>query len=58
MKAFVIIFIIVLSYSGIAYSYPQRQMDDCINSALSNPATKSISIMALKSYCDCAHSNY
>ena len=29
-------------------------MDDCISSALSNPATKSISKIAITNYCDCA----
>ncbi len=54
MKAILVISIILLTYSGIAYSYPESQMDDCISSALSNPATKSISKIAIKNYCDCA----
>ena len=29
-------------------------MDDCISSALSNPATKTISKLAITNYCDCA----
>ncbi|AIQ97200.1 hypothetical protein EW15_1108 [Prochlorococcus sp. MIT 0801] len=29
-------------------------MDDCVSSALSNPATKSISENAITNYCDCA----
>ena len=29
-------------------------MADCVSSALSNPATKSISKIAIKNYCDCA----
>ena len=44
----------MLSYGGIAYSYPESQMDDCILSALSNPATKLISKNEIKNYCDCA----
>ena len=54
MKAIVIISIIIFTYSGTAYSYPDSQMDDCIASALSNPATKSISKIAIANYCDCA----
>ena len=54
MKAFLIITFIVLTYSGIAYSYPESQMQDCVSSALSNPATKSISKIAITNYCDCA----
>ncbi len=54
MKAFLIISIIVLSSTGIAYSYPESQMDDCVTSALSNPATKAISKIAITNYCDCA----
>tara|TARA_Y100001968_G_C19325036_1_gene701251 strand:- start:178 stop:339 length:162 start_codon:yes stop_codon:yes gene_type:complete len=29
-------------------------MDDCISSALSNPATKSLSKLDITNYCDCA----
>ena len=54
MKAILIISIIVLTYSGTAFSYPESQMEDCVSSALSNPATKSISTIAIRSYCDCA----
>ena len=54
MKGILIISIILLTYSGTAYSYPESQMDDCVSSALSNPATKSISKIAIKNYCDCA----
>jgi len=54
MKAILIISLILLSLTGIAYSYPESQMDDCISSALSNPATKSISKIAITNYCDCA----
>ena len=54
MKAILIISIILLTYSGTAYSYPESQMDDCVSSALSNPATKSISNSAITNYCDCA----
>ncbi len=54
MKAILIISIILLSYSGTAYSYPESQMDECVSSALSNPATNSISKIAIRNYCDCA----
>ena len=54
MKAILIILIIISSYSGTAYSYPESQMEDCISSALSNPATKMISKSSISNYCDCA----
>ena len=54
MKVILIISIIILTYSGTAYSYPDSQMSDCVSSALSNPATKSISKFAITNYCDCA----
>ena len=54
MKAIKILSIIIFSYSSSAYSYPESQMDDCVSSALSNPATKSISKVQIKNYCDCA----
>jgi len=54
MNAILIISIILLSFSGTAYSYPESQMDDCVSSALRNPATKSISKIAITNYCDCA----
>ena len=54
MKKILIISIIILSCAETAYSYPESQMDDCISSALSNPATKSISKIEITNYCDCA----
>ena len=54
MRAIIIISIIILSYSGTAYSYPESQMDDCISSALSYPATNSKSKSEITNYCDCA----
>ena len=54
MKLILIISIIIFSYAGTAYSYPESQMDDCVSSALNNPATKSISQSAITNYCDCA----
>ena len=54
MKALILISIIFFSLSSSAYSYPESQMNDCVSSALSNPATSSISEMAITNYCDCA----
>ena len=54
MKVILVISIIFFSYSSTAYSYPESQMNDCVSSALSNPATKSISKIAITNYCDCA----
>ena len=54
MKNFLIISILMISFATTAYSYPQSQMDDCVSSALNNPATKSISKQEIKNYCDCA----
>ena len=54
MKAILIISILIVSFASTAYSYPQSQMDDCVSSALENPATKSISKIAITNYCDCA----
>tara|TARA_Y100001968_G_scaffold319812_1_gene351882 strand:- start:1161 stop:1397 length:237 start_codon:yes stop_codon:yes gene_type:complete len=54
MKAIAIITILVFCFAGKAYSYPESQMNDCVSSALSNPATKMISRKAIADYCDCA----
>ena len=54
MKKILIISIIIISFSKTAYSYPESQMEDCVSSALSNPATKSISKAKIINYCDCA----
>ena len=54
MKAIFIIALLIISFSSPAYSYPENQMDDCVSSALSNPATKSISKIAIAKYCNCA----
>tara|TARA_Y100001968_G_scaffold196997_1_gene180693 strand:+ start:72 stop:308 length:237 start_codon:yes stop_codon:yes gene_type:complete len=54
MKTFVILLILLLSFGGNAYSYPESKMDDCISSALSNPATKSITKISITNYCNCA----
>tara|TARA_B100000700_G_C15011293_1_gene841070 strand:+ start:646 stop:882 length:237 start_codon:yes stop_codon:yes gene_type:complete len=47
------LFLIFLSVNK-AYAYPQSQMNDCVSSALSNPATKTISKDSITKYCDCA----
>ena len=54
MKTILIIFIILFNFIGKAYSYPESQFNDCVSSALSNPATKTISEIAINNYCDCA----
>ena len=54
MRTFILISIFIFIYSIPAYSYPETQMDECVSSALSNPATKSISKNAITNYCDCA----
>ena len=54
MKIFIILLILILNFPGTAYSYPESQMNDCISSALSNPATKSIAKSSITNYCDCA----
>ena len=54
MRNFLLVIIIIFSFTGTAYSYPENQMEDCISSAINNPATKSISKTKLTNYCDCA----
>ena len=54
MKHYLIVAFLIFSFSGTVYSYPESQMDDCIKSALSNPATKTISKSSITNYCDCA----
>ena len=54
MKFILISTLLVFSFVGTAYSYPESQMKDCISSALNNPATKSISQSSITNYCDCA----
>ena len=44
----------MISFASKVYSYPDSQMEDCVSSALSNPATKSISKVSITNYCDCA----
>ena len=44
----------MISFASTAYSYPESQMKDCVSSAISNPATKSISKASIINYCDCA----
>ncbi len=54
MKVILVISLLIFSCSGTSYAYPEKQMDDCVSSALSNPATKLISKIAITNYCDCA----
>tara|TARA_Y100001968_G_scaffold17321_1_gene13741 strand:- start:109 stop:345 length:237 start_codon:yes stop_codon:yes gene_type:complete len=54
MKIFLVFLLLIFSFAGKVYSYPDNQMDDCISRALSNPATKSISKSSIINYCDCA----
>ena len=54
MKKFLILYILIFSFTSTAYSYPESQMEDCVSSAISNPATKSISESSITNYCDCA----
>ena len=54
MKTILVISILMISFASTAYSYPNSQMEDCVSSALSNPATKSISEVLIANYCDCA----
>ena len=54
MKAFLLLLVILFSYINPVYSYPENQMDECISTALSNPATKTISKLAITNYCDFA----
>ena len=54
MKNLLIITLLFLAFTGTAYAYPESQMEDCISSALENPATKSISKISITNYCDCA----
>ena len=54
MKLILIVSILIFSFAGKAFSSPQSQMEDCIKSALTNPATKTISEKSISNYCDCA----
>ena len=54
MKILIIISFIIFSFVGTVHSYPESKMNDCIESALSNPAYKSKSKSKIKDYCDCA----
>tara|TARA_Y100001968_G_C19307654_1_gene692448 strand:+ start:599 stop:844 length:246 start_codon:yes stop_codon:yes gene_type:complete len=54
IKSIIIISFFIYFYTNTVYAYPADQMDDCITSALSNPATNSISKDSITKYCDCA----
>ena len=53
MRIFLIILLFMFSVVDSAYSYPEIEMEKCMSSALSNPATKSISKDSIANYCDC-----
>ena len=54
MKRIFILTTFLFFFASSASSYPEKQMNDCVSSALSNPATKSISKIKIMNYCDCA----
>ena len=54
MKTILILSILIISLASKAYSYPETELEACLKSALSNPATKMISNDAITNYCDCA----
>ncbi len=54
MKIVLFFILLFYSFSGPAYSYTEIQMEECLSSAIINPATKSISKSSLSNYCDCA----
>lgn len=54
MKFLIIISFLIFTFAEPSFSYPESQMTDCINSALNNPATKSISEESITNYCACA----
>ena len=54
MRLIIFITILIISFASPAYSYTESQIDDCVSSALSNPATKLVSKEAITNYCDCA----
>ena len=45
---------LLFSFASPSYPYPESQMNDCISSAINNPATNSISKASIINYCDCA----
>ena len=57
MKSILIVLLIMFSFVGTAHSYLESQMEDCVSSALSNPATKKIAKASITNYCDCALSS-
>ena len=54
MKLFLTSLLLIFICVSKAYAYPESQMNDCVSSALSNPATKTISKSSITKYCDCA----
>ncbi len=54
MKVILIISSLMIFFASSVYSYPESQMDECVSSALVNPATQSMSKASIIDYCDCA----
>ena len=54
MKIFLIILTLMMTFVGEAYPYSDSQLEDCVSSAIKNPATKSIEIGSITNYCNCA----
>ena len=55
MKAYlIIIFFLLFIFVSKAFSYTESLISDWISSALSNPATKSMTKSSITEYCDCA----
>ena len=51
MRTIITISILIFSCSIPTYAYPESQMEDCVSSALSNPASKSFSRNVITNYC-------
>ena len=54
MKKLVISALLLFILVMPAYSYPDTQMNDCIESAKENPSVTNISDESIIKYCDCA----
>ena len=54
MKYLLIVSLLIFTFVQNAYSYPEKQIKECISNALVNPTTKSMSMVSIKKYCDCA----
>ena len=54
MKFILFLLLFIFTFSRPVYSYTDIEMEECISSALSNPATQSITKDSITNYCDCA----